>query len=70
MEFELSKILQPSLIAKLLERGHVAMVTRLAKKGFRVVASPTKVKTADFRQDTGENQVQFRPSSGKDPAKD
>ena len=31
-----SRILQPSLIVKLLERGHVAMVIRLAKKEFKV----------------------------------
>ena len=31
------RILQPSLIAKLMLRGHYAMVTRLAKKEFCIV---------------------------------
>ena len=37
------RILQPSLIAKLMLRGHYAMVTRLAKKDFCVVSSVDKV---------------------------
>ena len=32
------RILQPSLIRKLELRGHSALVSRLAKKGFRVVS--------------------------------